>query len=421
MNRRYFLRTTAALAAVGRVSAHDKVVIGIMGVRGRGRYLINQFGPMPDVEIAYLCDVDQRLVERAMKTVESHGGARPRFVGDVRRMLDDGNVDAVVIATPNHWHAPATILACDAGKDVYVEKPISHNIREGRLMIEAAQRTGSVVQAGTQARSRPCIIRAMEYVHSGKLGKVLAAKAWNVQMRKSIGHMSDAEPPKGLDWDGYIGPAPWIPFRENRLHYNWHWNWNFGSGDVGNDGIHQLDMARWALQVDCPTTVTGMGRKMYFDDDQETPDTVNVTFDYGDKIMLFEMRDWNPYKMDGIENGVAVYGTEGMMHIGELAPGVWGFRVYDRKGEVALVDDANEHDTHARDFIDCVRNRSTTRGDLKAGHLSTIHAHLANIVARSGCGELKFDPQTEKFKSNPKANEYVGRRYRKHWATPKGV
>jgi hypothetical protein len=260
----------------------------------------------------------------------------------------------------------------------------------------------------------------MEYVHSGKLGKVLEAKAWNVQMRKNIGRKPVTDPPAGVDWDTYVGPAEWVGFSENRFHYNWHWNWNFGTGDMGNDGIHQLDMARWALRAGAPERITGMGRKMYFDDDQETPDTMNVVFDYEDTVMLFEMRNWNPYKMDGIENGVAVYGDRGLMHIGELRPKVWGFRVYDDKGEIIVVDDANEPDTHSRNFIDCVKSRKAPRGDLAEAHTSTLHIHLGNILARTGLGRLRFDAGSETFDAD-EANRYVGREYRQHWATPKNA
>lgn len=380
-----------------------------MGVRGRGRYLAGRFAELPDAEIAYFAEVDDSVVPRALKMVANAGRPAPKVVRDVRRILEDKTIDALVVATPDHWHAPATILACDAGKDVYVEKPLCHNIREGRLMIDAAARNQRVVQVGTQARSRPCIVRAMEWVHSGKLGRVLAAKAWNVQGRVSIGHKADTAPPAGFDWDAYVGPAPFIPFNENRIRALWRWNWNFGTGDMGNDGIHQIDMALWALKARYPREVTGMARKMYFDDDQQTPDTMNLTFDHNDRILLFEMRDWNPYMMEGMENGVAVYGDRGLLHIGELTPKVWGFRVFDEEGKEVHRDDKNEDDTHQRSWA-----------DLETAHITAAHMHLGNIIARTGEARLRFDAKKETVEE-PAGHRFVKREYRKHWATPGNV
>src|SRR5215475_8597991 len=318
MNRRYFLQSAmlgAAAAKTGR-SASDKVTIAIMGVRGRGRALAGLFSALPDVNIAALCDVDPGVYDRAAKAIEANRRPRPPLVADVRRILDDKSIDALVIATPDHWHAPATILACDAGKDVYVEKPASHNLREGRLMVNAARRGKRVVQLGTQSRSRGSTRHAIELIQSGRIGKILMAKAWDVQLRDDIGHKNDSTPPATVDYDTWNGPAPLLPFNENRFHYTWHWNWNYGTGDIGNDGVHQMDIARWALGVDTPTEVSGMGRKLFFDDDQQTPDTMNITFNFNDKVLMFELRIWNPYGLEGQNNGVAVYGTEGMMHIG---------------------------------------------------------------------------------------------------------
>ncbi|MBI1792271.1 MAG: Gfo/Idh/MocA family oxidoreductase [Acidobacteria bacterium] len=415
MRRRHFIG--AALAA-GAVSANDKISVAIMGVRGRGRALAGEFAALPDVHIAALCDVDESVFERAARVVEEKKGKRPPLLGDIRLALDDKSVDAVVIAAPDHWHAPATLLACAAGKDVYVEKPASHNLREGRMMVEAARRHRRIVQVGTQSRSRPSIQRAVEFVQSGKIGKVLMAKAWNVQGRKNIGHQNDGPAPPGVDYDAWTGPARLLPFNANRFHYNWHWNWNYGTGDMGNDGVHQLDIARWALGVGHPASVSGMGRKLYFDDDQQTPDTMNITFDYGQKLMLFEMRIWNPYMMEGQENGVAVYGDRGMVHIGRWEETHrWGFKVFDDRGKLVSHDDRDEPDQHARNFIDCVRSRKAPNAEIETGHLSTLHCHLGNIVARTG-RTLRFDGKTESIGDDSPASAYLGREYRKHWSTP---
>jgi len=423
MNRRNFLQTTALGAGLvsSAVSAHDKVNIALIGVRGQGRSLAEKFAAQPDVNILYLCDVDQNVYGKAAAAVEERKGKKPPLVSDLRRVLEDKSVDAVVIATPDHWHAPATILACGAGKDVYVEKPASHNLREGRMMVEAARRNQRIVQHGTQSRSRASTRRAMEHIQSGKIGKVLMAKAWNVQLRENIGHKNDSPAPAGVDYDTWIGPAPALPFNENRFHYKWHWHWNFGTGDMGNDGVHQLDIARWALEVELPTEISGMGRKLFFEDDQQTPDTMNITFEFpGSKALIFEMRIWNPYGMEGQENGVAVYGTNGMVHIGRW-DGQWGYKVYDEKGGLALDQSKTETDAdpaHARNFLDCVKSRKTPNAEIETGHISSSLCHLGNIVAKTG-RNLKFDAKAETISGDMEANRLLGRQYRKHWATPK--
>jgi predicted dehydrogenase len=337
----------------------------------------------------------------------------------MRRVFDDKSIDAVAIATPDHWHAPAAILACQAGKDVYVEKPCSHNVREGRMLVEAARKYKRIVQHGTQARSRPSTCRAIEMAHSGKIGKILMAKAWNVQKRKDIGRKPDSPVPAGLDYDAWVGPAQWMPFNENRFHYNWHWHWNFGTGDVGNDGAHQIDQARWALGVDYPTEVSGIGRKLFFEDDQVTPDTVVATFTYPGKILMFEMRIWNPYKLEGVDNGVAIYGSDGMIQIGRWGDGS-SFKVFDRSGKVV---ESGENDksaggeSHVENFVRCMRSREKPNAEIEIGYLSTLHCHLVNVVARTG-RTLKFDARTEKFTGDAEANALLGRKYRQHWGTP---
>ena len=421
MNRRHFL-AAAALGATARRSAtaaSDKVNIAVIGVRGQGRGLAGRFASLADVHVACLCDVDTRVVKPALDLVEKNSGRRPRVEQDLRRVLDDKSIDAVVIATPDHWHAPATILACQAGKDVYVEKPASHNLREGRWMVNAAREHSRIVQLGTQSRSRPSTRRAIELIHGGRIGKVLAAKAWDVQLRDHIGHAGDSPAPKEVDYETWVGPAPFLPFNENRFHYKWHWHWNFGTGDAGNDGAHQIDMARWALGADLPDSVHGMGRKLFFDDDQQTPDTMNVTFNFKDKILMWEMRIWNPYGLEDQDNGVAVYGTAGMIHIGRWNKN-WGYKVFDDKGKLAEDRSKSEGDGdghHERNFIDCVRSRKPPNAEIEIGHTSSALCQLANVVARTGRA-VKFDAKTESISGDPDADALLGRKYRKHWATP---
>lgn len=424
MNRRYFLPSLAAAAAAGKKSlaANDKFNVAVIGVRGRGRAIAGGLASMPQANIVTLCDVDENVFERAAAAVAEKKGKKPAYVKDLRKVLDDKSIDAVFIATPDHWHAPATILACQAGKDVYVEKPASHNLREGRLMVDAARKHNRIVQLGTQARSRPSTIRAIEQVRSGRIGKVIMAKAWNVQLRENIGHKEDGPPPAGLDYDTWIGPAPTLPFNENRFHYKWHWHWNFGTGDAGNDGVHQMDIARWALGVDVPNRVSGMARKMFFDDDQQTPDTMNITYEFGEKALIFEMRIWNPYGMEGQDNGVAVYGTEGMLQIGRWT-GPWGFRIYDKKGKLAH-DESNGNDGpelwHFQNFFDSIASRKRPNADIETGHHSTMLCHLGNIVGRTG-RNLTFDGAKETINGDPAAAAYLKRQYRKHWSTPQGA
>lgn len=428
MNRRYFFAGAAAAAAAARraaTAANDKVNLAFVGTGGRGRGLLGSFAKLPDVNIAHLVDADQASLERAFARLDGIGAARPPADGDMRRAFDRADIDAVVIAAPDHWHAPAALLACAAGKDVYVEKPCSHNIREGRLLVNAARYHKRIVQHGTQARSRPSTLRAIDYAQSGRIGKVLMAKAWNIQLRADIGRKPDGPVPEGVDYDTWLGPAPWIPFNENRFHYKWHWHWHFGTGDAGNDGAHQLDIARWALGAGYPQTVSGMGRKVFFDDDQQTPDTMNVTFDYGDKAMIWEMRIWTPYKMAGVDNGVAVYGAEGMVHIGRWNRR-WGFKVFDAQDREVMRDEEAEAGdeaavaAHARDFIDAVKSRRLPNADIGTAHLSAMHCHLANIVSRTQRG-LRFDAESETVIDDPEANLHVKRRYRRHWGTPRHV
>lgn len=419
MNRRYFFGAALGASLTNKVKAAstDTVNLGFIGQGGRGRSLVRSFQKLPTARIAWLCDPDQARLERAAQDA----GGTPKQTNDMRRMLEDKDLHAVVVATPDHWHAPAMLLACEAGKDVYAEKPASHNVREGRLMVDTARRTKRVVQFGTQRRSLPPVIEGIEFVRSGKIGKVLMAKAWNIQLRKDIGRKPDSAPPPGFDYDTWVGPALMMPFNENRHHYNWHWHWNFGTGDAGNDGAHQIDLARWAMGAGMPVRASGMGRKVFFEDDQQTPDTMNVTFDYADgRSLIWEMRIWTPYGMEGIQNGVAVYGTEGMVHIGEIDDGPWGYRVFDRKGKVVKTVAQGGGEPHYQNFLDCIRSRKAPTSTIEEGHITTTHCHLANIVARVG-RNVAFDPVKETIADDPAASKLLAREYRSHWGKPKGA
>lgn len=425
MERRYFLYGSLAAAVPGRrraVAASDKVTVALMGIGGRGRAMAQYFGGLPDVRIPVVCDVDSNVAGPVTKMVTSSQGAEPKLISDIRRALDDNEIDAIVMATPIHWHAPGTILACAAGKDVYVEKPASHNIREGRLMVEAARRYKRVVQLGTQSRSRPVTQRFVDYVQSGKIGQTLMAKVANVQNRRNIGRRPDEPVPAGVDYDTWTGPLPLLPFNRNHYHGTVNWHWHYGCGDLGNDGIHWVDVARWAMGVEAPQTISGMGAKLAFDDDQQTPDTQNITWDFGTRVIQFEQRLWNDYRLEGSENSVMVYGTEGMAIAGRFDGGRHEFRVFDRAAKLIHSDKEEKADdnTHARNFIDCIKSRKAPNADIEKGHVSTVLCHLGNIVSRTG-RTIHYDSKTETVKSDAEANKLIKREYRAHWSTPKGA
>jgi predicted dehydrogenase len=287
-NRRQFIQQSAVLAGAVSIApslhaagANDKFILGLIGPGGMGSNHLRAFAGYKDVEVAFVCDPDENRRNAAAREVEKSTGKAPQSVKDMRRVFENQAVDAVVIATPDHWHVPASLLALDAGKHVYVEKPCSHNIREGRLLVDAARRAKRIVQVGTQSRSSEHVRRAMDRLHNGAIGDVLVAKAWNSQLRANIGHAQPADPPSQLDFDLWVGPAPMQPYQPNLLHSSWRWFSNFGCGDAGNDGVHDIDIARWGLGVNAhPNTMIALGGKYFFDDDQQFPDTQYVAFEY---------------------------------------------------------------------------------------------------------------------------------------------
>ncbi len=411
---------TSSTSAARPIGANGRLTVAVIGCGQMGTSHVRTLAGREDIDLAYTCDIDEARAGKAADRAKSAGKA-PRVVQDLRRVLDDTAVDAVWIATPDHWHGPAAILACLAGKHVYVEKPCSHNIREGRLMVEAARKHSRVMQVGMQSRSSPTIREAIQLLRDGAIGDVLVAKAWNSQKRKEIGHASPVEPPPGLDYDLWIGPAPMVPYQSNRLHYNWHWWFAFGSGDMGNDGVHELDIARWGLGVEAPPfTVTALGGKYAFDDDQEFPDTQYVAFEFpGDgrvgqkRQLIYEQRIWSPYPEQGFENGNAFYGTKGMMLLskgdGWSIPGG-----RSRKGAASVPE-------NHQDFLDSIREGRRSSADIEIGHSSASLAHLGNIATRVG-RTLHYEPQFEQIPSDPEANRLVRRDYRDgHWAIPRGA
>lgn len=445
ISRRRFLSTStgAALGAAVGVSllpstralgANERFVVALVGCGGRGRFLAERLLERGDVEIAYLCDPDSRLFDQAAKTVEGGQGKRPQTTTDFRRALDDDQVDALFNATPDHWHAIPTIMACQAGKDVYVEKPASHNIWEGRKMVEAARKYQRIVQLGTQNRSAPYVKAAVDYIRSGELGDVHLVRVINMKMRSNIGHKEDQPVPEGVDYDMWLGPAPMRPFNPNRFHYAWHWFWDYSGGDIINDGVHQMDVARWLIGKDYPKAVVTTGGKFFFDDDQQTPDTQMVHYDYDDMTMTFELTLWTPYmkktpwdfrETDEFPNWrysatrVELYGTRGLMMMSRHGGG-WQVFGPDWE-EVASGPGRRPLSHHLDNFFECVRSRRLPNADIEEGHLSTVLCHLGNISYRLGGRKLKFDGATETFGDDREANRLVKRKYRKPWVIPNRV
>jgi predicted dehydrogenase len=432
--RRTFLKRVGLGAAVLGVqqgasgaAANERVVVAVIGTGGMGTNHTRRLAVRKDIEFAYVCDVDQNRLEAAAQVVQKGQGAAPKTVKDLRHILDDKRVDAVWIATPDHWHAPAAILALNAGKHVYVEKPCCHNIREGRLMIEAVQRSGKHLQVGTQSRSAPFLHEAMQRLREGEIGEVFVAKAWNSQLRKNIGHSKPSTPPAHLDFDLWLGPAPNTPYRANMLPGIWRWWHAFGCGDIGNDGVHDIDVALWGLNATThPTRIASLGGKCFFDDDQQWPDTQYAVMEYpaagrsgNGKQLIFEQRIWSPYVQEGYENGAAFYGTKGMLIVGHDT----GWKLYGARNKpLAERTGKPDLDAHHTNFLTCIRGeQKQLAADVQAGHLAATICHLANISTRVG-RVVQFDAQSESCRNDPEADAMVRRQYRPaHWAVPKGV
>ncbi|MSR32024.1 MAG: Gfo/Idh/MocA family oxidoreductase [Gemmataceae bacterium] len=430
--RRKFLKTasvaTAGFFIAGPVQAKEEVLsVGVIGPGGMGSNHLSLLVKRKDVRVDYVCDADKGRLEAAAKSVKAATGVEPKAVQDMRQVYDDKNVAAVWIATPDHWHGPATILACDAGKHVYVEKPCSHNIREGRLMVDAARRNKRIVQVGTQARSSSHAIEAMKRIKDGAIGEVLVAKAWNSQIRRNIGKTKTSQPPASLDYDLWIGPAPMRPYQSNMLPGIWRWWLDFGTGDAGNDGVHDIDLARWGLGVNThPSKVAAIGGKSFFDDDQQFPDTMYCVFEYPgaskagkSRQLIFEQRIWSPYVQEGHENGNAFYGTQGMIILGKGA----GWQMFGPKNK--LIEEMKgkfDLPAHQQNFLDCVRSGNVPNAEIAEGHLSAALAHLGNTACLIGQG-FDFSPEQEKVTNLVQADVRVKRQYREggHWAVPKGV
>ena len=403
---------TLALPFSRARGANGSLRVAVVGMKGRGRGLSGGFHDIPGVRVAALCDVDGNVLDGEVKKFRDRN-EKVNAYADYRRMLENKSIDVVAIATPDHWHVPLAAFSVIAGKDVYVEKPLSHTISEGRLLVNLAHKYGRIIQHGTQSRSAEGLTDAVEYLRSGKLGKIRMAKAINSQLRRPIGRVPDSETPAHVNYDLWLGPAPKRPFNRNRFHYNWHWFWDYGTGDTGNDGIHQIDIARWGLGVELPKAVSCSGGQLFYNDDHQTPDTLIATFEYDDVYLMYEMRLWTPYKLEGHDNGNIFYGDNGKMSIGRN-----GWQVTFKDGSKGPGGGRGD-ESHIGNFIKAVRSRkvSDLNADVKAGHHSAVLCHLANIAMRVG-QRLKFDTKQERFMGNAEANAYLTKKYRKGYELP---
>jgi predicted dehydrogenase len=374
--------------------------------------------------VAGVCDVNQAARERSSTIVQTMGGSKPKEYNDMREVFADKAVDAVSMATPNHWHALGTVWACQAGKDVYVEKPASHNVWEADRMVDAARKYKRIVQVGTQSRSSGHIKKAVQLMKEGAIGQVYMAKGLCFKRRPTIGRKPDIPVPPGIDWDKFLGPAPMRPFNENRFKYNWHWFWDTGNGDLGNQGVHQMDVAIWGLGINkLPASVVSTGGKYVYDDDQETPNTQIATYDYGPVQLVFEVRGLMTGG-EGDEKGVKVgniwYGSEGYL---VLDGG--GFRVYKgEKNELAMDEKPMRggDGSHMKNFLDAVKSRdqNSLNAEVATGITSAKLCHLANISYRLK-RRLTVDPGVQRFVNDAEANAMLTRDYRKPYVVPASV
>jgi len=418
--------------------ANDRLALAIIGCRGRGNMLAQGFAARSDCQFAWFCDVDQEMyATRAEGIAKLQGGRMPRYAQDFRKMLEDRSVDAVIIATPPHWHALATIWCCQAGKDVYCEKPQSHSCWEGRKAVEAARKHERIVQIGFQNRSAPYNWAAKKYIEEGKLGKIDLVRVFNQKGEGNFPMLPDSDPPPGFDWDMWNGPAPEHKYNET-LRTRWRYLWRYGGGDMHYDGVHQVDLARWLADVTYPKSVYSHGARYNRDGAAETPDTQLAVLEFDNLMMTFELTLNTPYmiKSDpGLRDGdmfphwpqnterIEIYGTEGVMYVGRMGAG-WQVYVRPKTRKPVVRDEMYGRfpdKPHQENFVRSVRSRELPNADVEAGHLSTLLVHYATISYRLGGQKLIVDPKTEGFVDNPRATALLKRTYRKPWVVEETV
>jgi predicted dehydrogenase len=429
-SRRHFIISAGAALTAAQathaIGANDRIRVGIVGLGGRGKDHMDLYFDVPGAEVVALCDIEQAALERAAAYVVGHGRPKAKEYADMRGVFDDPGVDAVSMPLPNHWHALATIWACQAGKDVYIEKPASHNVFEGLRMTDAARKYRRMVQVGSHSRSMPHKRKAIGLLHEGIIGNVYLAKAICFKRRLSLGHAPDGPVPPGVDWDKFRGPAPMRAFNPLRFKYNWHWFWDTGNGDIGNMGPHEIDMARWGLGKELPTAVISTGGKYVVDDDRETPNMQVADFDYRDSRVVFEARGLLtgtegdlPKDKNGDMIGNLFYGSEGWMSLEGF-----GFRVYKGEKREKVMDEKGDDSTmpHIMNFLEAVRSRDYNHlhADIATGAAVAAMAHIANISYRLG-RKLTFDPRMMQFPGDAEANQMLTRVYRAPYIVPHKV
>jgi len=412
MNRRSFIATTGASVVSWNAFAapSEKVNLGIMGAGGRGTALAKAFSKIPGVQIGFIADPDFNRATNAAGEVEKISGKAPKVDKDFRKILDDKDIDVFVCAACNHWHAPSTILAVKAGKHAYVEKPCSHNPREGEIMVEAAAKYNKLVQMGNQRRTWPKIREAIDLIHKGEIGETHLAQSWYLNSRPSIGKGIEKPVPAGLDFDLWQGPAPRKAYKDNYLHYNWHWFWHWGNGELGNNGIHMIDVCRWGLGVEVPTSVHSSGGRYMYKDDQETPDTHMVEFNFNQGKHI----QWLGLSCNRLPEGntpdILFVGSKGTIAIKGS-----GYIVYDPKGKETkkATGDGGESE-HLANFISAVRGNGKLNSPIPEGHKSTLLCHLGNISQRVG-RTLKCDSSNGMILNDPEAKKMWTREYEPGW------
>ena len=428
LSRRTFIKNTTGAAMMlglptivpaSAFGANDKVQVAVLGVNGRGKDHIKGFQDQKNSQVACLCDPDKIILQTRADEFEKDYGRKVKMEQDLRKVFENKSIDAVSIATPNHWHTLAAIWAMQAGKDVYVEKPGTHNLFEGRKLIEAAKKYNRVVQHGVQLRSSIAIQEAIQHLRSGLIGNVYMARGLVFKWRPDIGNKGTEPVPDGLNYDVWTGPAEMRDFSRNYVHYNWHWSWNYGNGDVGNQGIHETDLCMWGLNVGFPEKITSMGGKFLWEDCKETPEVLSSMYHYPKekKIIQFEVRPWMTNVEDGVGIGNIFYGSEGYMVINGY-DNYATFLGKDKKPGPARKQGGD----HYKNFIDAViaKNPALCNAPVETAHLSSGLAHLGNIAYRTGRA-LTFDPKTEKFINDNDANAMLGRKYRTPYVVPENV
>ena len=432
MERRYFLMGSAAATALRAntlASANNTVRVACVGLNTQGKVHIQNYLKMKDVEIAAVCDVDESVLNQRLGEIEKSGKKRPAGFTDFRKLLEDKTIDAVSIATPNFHHTLQTIWACQAGKDVYVEKPCSHNIFEARQIVAATKKYNRIVQHGTNARSSAGTREGVQQLRDGIIGDIYMSRGLVFNWRDTIGHTPVEPVPPGVHYDLWLGPAPLHEFTRNRFYYNWHWFWDYGNGDIGNQGIHQMDTCRWGLGVTYPTRVSAMGGHYMFDDDQETPNTLTATYEFNEggkkKLLVFDVRNWMTngeadVGMSPPARGVGslFYGSKGYMSLGRNR--TWLGR--DQKPGPVPARSGEGGGNNWANFIDAVRSHkpSDQNAPIEEGAISTVLVHLANISYRVG-RSINFDAKTQTIPGDAEANRLLTRKYRAPFVVPEKV